>query len=61
MDRYGRKPLELVLGRVHACQAEIALLERLMQTRSSRPWASRLSTQPQPSERLKLAQQASLG
>ena len=60
-DRYGQGLLELVIGRVRACQAEIALLERLVQARSSRPWASWLSTHPQPSERLKVAQEACPG
>src|SRR5262245_13370272 len=57
-DRYGRELLELIIGRARACQAEVALLERLVQARSSRPWAGWLSTHPEPSERLKVAQAA---
>ena len=57
-DRYGRELLELVIGRVRACQAEVALLERLVQARSSRPFAAWLSTHPSPAERLKVAQAA---
>ena len=52
-DRFGHDLLELVIGRVRACQAEVALLDRLMQARSSRPWSDWLSTHPRPSDRLK--------
>ena len=55
-DRYGQDLLELVIGRVRACQAEVALLERLVQAKASRPWAAWLSTHPQPADRLKEAQ-----
>jgi len=57
-DRYGRELLELVIGRVRACQAEVALLERLVQARASRPWAAWLNTHPRPADRLKVAQAA---
>jgi Zn-dependent protease with chaperone function len=56
-DRYGHDLLELVIGRVRACQAEAALLERLVQARTSRPWAAWLSTHPRPADRLKEAQE----
>jgi len=56
-DRYGQDLLELVIGRVRACQAEMALLERLVQARTSRPWAAWLSTHPRPADRLKDAQE----
>ena len=52
-DRFGHDLLELVIGRVRACQAEVALLDRLTQARSSRPWSDWLSTHPRPSDRLK--------
>ena len=55
-DRYGQELLELVIGRVRACQAEVALLERLVQAKASRPWAAWLSTHPRPADRLKEAQ-----
>src|SRR6266508_4268169 len=56
-DRYGQDLLELVIGRVRACQAEVALLERLVQARASRPWAAWLSTHPRPEDRLKGAKE----
>src|SRR6266545_4070955 len=56
-DRYGQDLLELVIGRVRACQAEMALLERLVQARASRPWAAWLSTHPRPEDRLKEAKE----
>jgi hypothetical protein len=56
-DRYGQDLLELVIGRVRACQAEVALLERLVQARTSRPWAAWLSTHPKPADRLKDAKE----
>ncbi|HUO63953.1 MAG TPA: M48 family metalloprotease [Terriglobales bacterium] len=56
-DRYGQDLLELVIGRVRACQAEVALLERLVQARASRPWAAWLSTHPKPADRLKDAKE----
>jgi len=52
-DRFGLDLLQLVIGRVRGCQAEVALLERLTQARSSRPWSAWVSTHPRPSERLK--------
>jgi Zn-dependent protease with chaperone function len=52
-DRFGHDLLELVIGRVRACHAEVALLDRLTQARSSRPWSDWLSTHPRPSDRLK--------
>ena len=55
-DRYGQNLLELVIGRVRACQAEVALLERLVEARTSRPWAAWLNTHPRPADRLKEAQ-----
>jgi predicted Zn-dependent protease len=55
-DRYGQELLELVIGRMRACQAEMALLERLVQSKASRPWAAWLSTHPRPADRLKEAQ-----
>ena len=54
-DRYGQDLLELVIGRVRACQAEMALLERLEAAKASRPWADWLSTHPRPADRLKEA------
>jgi Zn-dependent protease with chaperone function len=56
-DRFGLDLLQLVIGRARACEAEVALLERLAQARRSRPWASWLSTHPQPVERLKVARE----
>jgi Zn-dependent protease with chaperone function len=56
-DRYGQELLELVIGRVRACQAEVALLERLVQARSARPWAAWLGTHPRPADRLKEARE----
>jgi Zn-dependent protease with chaperone function len=56
-DRYGHDLLELVIGRVRACQAEVALLDRLVQARASRPWAAWLSTHPRPVDRLKEARE----
>jgi len=56
-DRYGRDLLELVIGRVRACEAEVALLDRLVQARASRPWAAWLSTHPRPADRLKEAKE----
>jgi Zn-dependent protease with chaperone function len=56
-DRYGQDLLELVIGRVRACQAEVALLERLVQAKASRPWAAWLSTHPRPEDRLKEAKE----
>jgi Zn-dependent protease with chaperone function len=56
-DRYGQDLLELVIGRVRACQAEVALLERLVQARASRPWAAWLNTHPRPEDRLKEAKE----
>ena len=52
-DRYGHDLLELVIGRVRACEAEVALLDRLVQARASRPWAAWLGTHPSPADRLK--------
>src|SRR5437867_3149178 len=54
-DRYGQDLLELVIGRVRACQAEMDLLERLEAAKASRPWADWLSTHPRPADRLKEA------
>jgi Zn-dependent protease with chaperone function len=56
-DRYGHDLLELVIGRVRACQAEVALLDRLVLARASRPWAAWLSTHPRPADRLKEARE----
>lgn len=56
-DRYGRDLLELVIGRVRACEAEVALLERLVQARPSRPWVAWLNTHPRPADRLKVAKE----
>ena len=56
-DRYGGDRLELVIGRVRACQAEVALLDRLVQARASRPWAAWLGTNPTPADRLKEARE----
>ncbi len=56
-DRYGQDLLELIIGRVRACQAEVALLERLVQAKASRPWAAWLSTHPRPEDRLKEAKE----
>jgi hypothetical protein len=56
-DRYGQDLLELIIGRVRACQAEIALLERLEAAKTSRPWAAWLSTHPKPEARLKEAKE----
>ena len=53
-DRFGLDLLQLVIGRVRGCQAEVALLERLTQARSSRPWSAWVNTHPRPSERLKI-------
>ena len=54
-DRYGQDLLELVIGRVRACQAEMDLLARLEAAKASRPWADWLSTHPRPADRLKEA------
>ena len=56
-DRYGHDLLELVVGRVRACEAEVALLDRLVQARASRPWAAWLGTHPKPADRLKEARE----
>jgi Zn-dependent protease with chaperone function len=56
-DRYGQDLLELVVGRVRACDAEVAILERLIGARGSRPWSAWLSTHPRPSERLDRAKE----
>ena len=56
-DRYGQDLLELIIGRVRACQAEIALLARLEAAKTSRPWAAWLSTHPKPEDRLKEAKE----
>jgi len=55
-DRYGQDLLELVIGRVRACQAEVALLARLAQG-GTRPWAAWVSTHPRPADRLKVVQE----
>ena len=57
-DKYGRDLLELTIGRARACTGEVALLERLVQARSSAPWAAWLNTHPRPDERLKVALEA---
>lgn len=57
-DRYGRELLQLVIGRVRACEGEIALLERLTQARTARPWSAWLNTHPKPADRLKEAKES---
>ena len=57
-DRYGQDLLELVVGRVRACAAELTLLERLVQAPASRSWSAWINTHPQPAERLKMAREA---
>ena len=57
-DRFGIDLLQLVIGRARACAAEVALLERLVEARTARPWAAWINTHPQPAERLKIAQAA---
>src|SRR5215472_9547997 len=56
-DRYGQDLLELVVGRVRACDAEVAILERLVQARGNSPWSAWLSTHPRPVDRLKDAKE----
>jgi len=56
-DRFGLDLLQLVIGRARACEAEVALLERLAQARKSRPWATWLSTHPRPADRLEVARE----
>ena len=56
-DRYGQDLLELVVGRVRACDAELAILERLVQARGNSPWSAWLSTHPRPADRLKEAKE----
>jgi predicted Zn-dependent protease len=51
-DRYGQELLELVIGRVRACQAELAILERLVRARPASPLSDWLSTHPRPADRL---------
>src|SRR4029434_7251712 len=59
--RYGQDLLELIIGRVRACQAEIALLERLEAAKTSRPWAAWLTTHPQREATVKRADEDSSG
>ena len=56
-DRYGQDLLELVVGRVRACDAEVAILERLVQARGNSPWSAWLSTHPRPADRIKDAKE----
>ena len=56
-DRYGQDLLELVVGRVRACDAEVAILERHVQARGNSPWSAWLSTHPRPADRLKDAKE----
>jgi len=56
-DRFGRELLQLVIGRVRACQAEVALLERLTRARTARPWSAWLNTHPKPADRLQEAKE----
>ncbi len=56
-DRYGQDLLELVIGRVRACAAEVTLLERLVQAPAARSWSAWINTHPQPAERLKMARE----
>jgi|SRR5215471_3093321 len=56
-DRYGQDLLELVIGRARACDAEVAILERLVEARGSSPWSAWLNTHPRPSERLARAKE----
>jgi len=51
-DRFGLDLLQLVIGRERACQAQIALLDRLVHARAARPWSAWVSTHPKPSDRL---------
>jgi len=51
-DRFGLELLELVIGRVRACQAQIALLNHLVQARAAQPWSAWVNTHPKPSDRL---------
>jgi len=57
-DRYGRDLLELVIGRVRACAAEVTLLDRLVKAPAPRSWSAWVDTHPQPAERLKMAREA---
>jgi len=57
-DRYGQDLLELVIGRVRACAAEVAILERLAQAPAARSWSAWINTHPQPAERLKTVREA---
>jgi peptidase M48-like protein len=56
-DRYGLDLLQLVIGRVRGCQAEVALLERLTRERAASRWSIWLNTHPSPSDRLKVVRE----
>jgi Zn-dependent protease with chaperone function len=56
-DQYGQALLELVIGRVRACEAEVAILERLVEARGASPWSAWLNTHPRPADRLKEAKE----
>ena len=57
-DRYGQDLLELVIGRVRACAAEVTLLDRLVKVPAARSWSAWVDAHPQPAERLKMAREA---
>src|SRR5499433_2609929 len=57
-DRYGQDLLELVIGRVRACAAEVTLLDRLVKAPAARSWSAWVDAHPQPAERLKMAREA---